>query len=114
MASNGQQSSEQSTRNGVNALEEAFNGVWKIRGDVNSTRGGLEKAFGGGDGGAYGKLLHDWDEKVDIILRNLKGMIAQLNHTLVEHGKTQGSSNDAINQAYKASESAFSQLTGGR
>jgi len=30
----------------------------------------------------------------------------------VEHNKTQGSSNDSINQAYNASQSAFDQLAG--
>ncbi|MFI5998693.1 hypothetical protein ACIBAC_43500 [Streptomyces sp. NPDC051362] len=114
MASNGQQSTEQSTRNGINALEEAFNNVWKIRGDVHDTTGGLEKAYKGGDGESYRLLLADWDAKVDTILRNLREMINQLNTTLVEHGKTQGSSNDAINHAFKASEAAFAALTGGR
>jgi hypothetical protein len=62
MAGDGQQSSEHSTRNGIQALESAFSGI--------------------------------------------------MNQSLVQHNKTQGSSNDQINQAYSASQSAFDQLAG--
>ncbi|MCX4402988.1 hypothetical protein ACFV8Z_25770 [Streptomyces sp. NPDC059837] len=112
MAGDGQQSSEQATRNGIQALESAFSGIMKARQDVDGTRATLSSGYQGSDGGQYGQLLQQWDDQVNVILRNLEDMVDKLNTSLVEHGKAQGSSNDAINQAYNASDSAFHQLTG--
>ncbi|MYQ82179.1 hypothetical protein GTY51_00430 [Streptomyces sp. SID4936] len=105
-----QQSSESSTRNGIQALEAAYSGILKSRQDVDNTRNNLSKGYQGSDGGQYGALLKQWDDQVNIILRNLEDMVDKLNTSLVEHGKTQGSSNDAINQAYSASQKAFDDL----
>ncbi|NNN35649.1 hypothetical protein HLK59_35855 [Streptomyces sp. S3(2020)] len=112
MAGNGQQSNEQSTRNGIQALEMAFSGILKSRQDVDGTRANLSAGYQGSDGAEFGKLLTQWDEQCNVILRNLEDMVDKLNNSLVEHGKAQGSSNDAINQAYSASQSAFDQLVG--
>ncbi|KUN29796.1 hypothetical protein AQJ23_03360 [Streptomyces antibioticus] len=112
MAGNGQQSSEQSTRNGIQALEMAFSGILKARQDVDATRANLSAGYQGSDGGQFGALLKDWDDQCDVILKNLDGMVQALNTSLAQHGKAQGASNDAINQAYNASQSAFNQLTG--
>ncbi|MFG2945820.1 hypothetical protein [Streptomyces adustus] len=112
MAGNGQQSNEQSTRNGIQALESAFSGILKCRQDVDSTRATLSTGYQGSDGGQFGSLLQQWDEQCDTILRNLKDMIVKLDTSLAQHGKAQGSSNDAINQAYSASQAAFDQLAG--
>ncbi|KUJ41124.1 hypothetical protein ACWDR2_27695 [Streptomyces sp. NPDC003631] len=112
MAGDGQQSSEQATRNGIQALESAFSGIMKSRQDVDGTRATLSSGYQGSDGGQYGQLLQQWDEQVNVILRNLEDMVDKLNTSLVEHGKTQGSSNDAINQAYNSSDAVFHQLTG--
>lgn len=108
----GQQSSEQATRNGVQALESAFSGILKCRQDVDNTRATLSSGYQGSDGGQFGTLLAQWDEQCNTILRNLEDMVDKLNTSLVEHGKAQGSSNDAINQAFNASQSAFDQLIG--
>lgn len=112
MAGDGQQSSETSTRNGVQALEMAFSGILKARQDVDGTRANLAAGYQGSDGGQFGALLQQWDAQADVILRNLEDMVDKLNTSLVEHGKAQGSSNDSINQAYSASQAAFDQLAG--
>ncbi|MFC4034382.1 hypothetical protein ACFO3J_23305 [Streptomyces polygonati] len=112
MAGNGQQSSEQSTRNGIQALEMAFNGILKSRQDVDNTRATLGQGYQGSDGGQFGALLTQWDSQANVILRNLEDVIDKLNTSLTEHNKQQGSSNDAINQAYNSSQSAFDQLSG--
>jgi uncharacterized protein YukE len=109
---NGQMSNEQATRNGIQALESAFTGIQKSRQDVDTTATTLSVGFGGGDGSQFQQLLHQWDDYANVIQKNLEDMINQLNHTLQEHGKTQGSSNEAINQAYKQADSIFDQLTG--
>ncbi|MDQ0790860.1 uncharacterized protein YukE [Streptomyces sp. B3I7] len=112
MAGDGQQSSEHSTRNGIQALESAFSGIMKIRQDVDGTRSTLGAGYQGSDGGQYGQLLGQWDEQCNVILKNLEDVIDRLNQSLVEHNKTQGSSNDQINQAYNSSQSVFDQLAG--
>jgi uncharacterized protein YukE len=112
MAGDGQQSSEQSTRNGIQALETAFSGIMKIRSDVDGTRSTLGSGYQGSDGGQYGQLLTQWDGQCNVILKNLEDVIDRLNQSLTEHQKTQGSSNDSINQAFNSSQSAFDQLVG--
>ncbi|MEU6353674.1 hypothetical protein ABZ896_30830 [Streptomyces sp. NPDC047072] len=108
----GQQSSEQATRNGIQALESAFSGILKSRQDVDNTRATLSSGYQGSDGGQFGALLQAWDQQCDIILRNLNSMVEALNASLAQHNKSQGSSNEAINQAYSASQAAFNQLAG--
>ncbi|MFD9393347.1 hypothetical protein ACFWBB_22285 [Streptomyces sp. NPDC060000] len=112
MAGGGQQSSEVSTRNGVQALEMAFSGIVKCRQDVDGTRANLSVGYQGSDGGQFGSLLKQWDDQANVILKNLESMVDALNQSLAEHHKTQGSSNDAINQAYSQSQAAFDQLIG--
>ncbi|MGW2014587.1 hypothetical protein [Streptomyces sp. NPDC001927] len=109
---NGQQSEEGATRNGIQALELAFSGIVKCRQDVDSTRSGLGTGYGGSDGGQFGGLLEQWGDQTEVILANLQDMIEKLNMSLVEHGKAQGSANEAINQAYSQSQSAFDQMMG--
>jgi uncharacterized protein YukE len=109
---NGQMSNEQATRNGIQALESAFTGIQKSRQDVDSTASTLASGYQGSDGAQYTQLLAQWDGQANIILKNLQDMINQLNTTLQQHGKTQGSSNDAINQAYSQADSIFDQLAG--
>ncbi|MGW0855111.1 hypothetical protein [Streptomyces sp. NPDC002690] len=112
MAGNGQQSSEHATRNGIQALEMAFSGIFRSRQDVEATRHHLASGYRAEDGAAFGELIREWEGKVDTILRNLEGMIDKLNTSLSEHQKAQGSSREEINAAYKQSESVFDQLTG--
>lgn len=107
-----QQSSEASTRNGISALEQAYSGVQRILQDVESTKHNLSGSYQGSDGGAYGKLLDLWDDQVAVILNNLEDMIDKLNTSLVQHGMAQGSGNEAIDQAFGASEAAFDALAG--
>ncbi|MFI1753474.1 hypothetical protein [Streptomyces sp. NPDC020571] len=107
-----QQSSEGSTRSGIQALEMAYSGVQRILQDVHGTRGNLSGTYQGSDGGRFGQLLDKWDDQVVIILKNLEDMIDKLNTSLVEHGKAQGSSNAAIDQAFSVSEAAFDALSG--
>lgn len=112
MAGNGQQSNEQATRNGIQALESAFSGILKSRQDVDQTRATLSSGYQGSDGGQFGSLLKQWDDQCNSILRSLEDMVDKLNQSLSQHGKTQGSSNESINQAYSASQAAFDQLAG--
>ncbi|MGW2034741.1 hypothetical protein [Streptomyces spinosus] len=112
MAGNGQQSSEQATRNGIQALEMAFSGILRSRQDVEATRNSLATGYQGTDGKKFGDLVHEWEKQVDIVLRNLEGMIDKLNTSLSEHQKVQGSANEDINAAYQQSEAIFDQLTG--
>ncbi|MEV5810352.1 hypothetical protein [Streptomyces parvulus] len=107
-----QQSSESSTRNGIQALEMAYSGVQRILQDVHGTKNNLSSSYQGSDGGAYSRLLDLWDDQVVVILKNLEDMIDKLNTSLVEHGLAQGSSNEAIDQAFSASEAAFDALAG--
>jgi len=108
----GQQSSETSTRNGIMALEQAYTGVQNSLKDVESTRFNLASNYMGSDGGRYGQLLRQWEDQVEVILKNLQDMIDKLNQSLAEHGKVQGSSNDSIDSAYSNSQAAFDALTG--
>lgn len=113
MSANGMQQSEESaTRNGIQALEMAISGVMKCRQDVESTKNNLMTHYKGSDGGAFRDLVTSWEEKADVILTNVQDMIETLNQTLVEQGKQQGSSNEAINQAYSQSDAVFDTLTG--
>ncbi|MER5436095.1 hypothetical protein [Streptomyces sp. NPDC002588] len=112
MAGTGQQSNEQATRNGIQALESAFSGILKSRQDVDNTRATLSTGYQGSDGGQFGGLLKQWDEQCDSILRSLEDMVDKLNQSLTQHGKTQGSSNEAINSAYNQAQAAYDQLIG--
>lgn len=108
----GQQSEESSTRNGILSLEQAYSGIQRILQDVEGTKNNLARSYQGSDGGAYGRLLDLWDDQVVIILNNLEEMIDRLNTSLAEHGKAQGSGNQAIDQAFSSSEAAFEALSG--
>ncbi|MFD9358098.1 hypothetical protein [Streptomyces sp. NPDC060031] len=109
---NGQQSSVASTRSGIMALEQAFTGIMRIRTDVNSTQHTLGSGYQGSDGGGFQKLLTAWDQQVDVILRNLDGMVDTLNQTLAKHNEQQGSTNTDIDSAFSRSEAAFKAITG--
>lgn len=112
MAGNLRQGDEQTTRNGILALESAFNGVLRSRQDVEAMRNNLGSGYGGGDGRAYGELLVAWEGYADKALRGLQGMIDSLNTTLSAMQKDQGSANESINNAYREAEAVFDKLTG--
>ena len=107
-----QRAEEQATRNGIEALETAFSGVQNRRQEVENTKHGMMSALQGSDGNAFQKLLDSWDEHAEIISKNLQDMINQLNDTLTAQGLTQGSSNEAVNQAYSQSATIFDNLMG--
>ncbi|MGW3496381.1 hypothetical protein [Streptomyces sp. NPDC001020] len=112
MAGNVRQGDEQATRNGILALESAFNGVLRCRQDVEATRNNLRTGYQGSDGMAYGDLIQLWEGQADSILRGLREMIDSLNLTLSSMQKNQGSSNESINHAYQEANTVFDQLTG--
>ncbi|MCW2947873.1 MAG: hypothetical protein JWR24_4590 [Actinoallomurus sp.] len=113
MAANGtQQSKVSATKNGINALEQAFSGITKIRQDVEATRYNLASGYKGSDGGKFGDLVNGWEQQCDVILGNLGTMVDRLNETLRLQGQQQGSSNDQINQAYNQSQAVFNALRG--
>jgi uncharacterized protein YukE len=105
-----QQSQVSATKNGVNALEQAFTGITKIRQDVESTRHNLASGYKGSDGKQFGELVDNWEQQCDVILGNLRDMVDKLNQTLTKQHQQQGSSNDQINQAYNQSQSVFNAL----
>ncbi|MFI1727860.1 hypothetical protein ACH40E_01185 [Streptomyces acidicola] len=107
-----QQSEVSATRNGINALEQAFTGVQNSRQDVENTKVNLASGHQGADGKAYQDLLQLWDEQAEVISRNLRDMVNSLNETLREQGIAQGSANDSINQAYNQSQAVFDALSG--
>jgi uncharacterized protein YukE len=107
-----QQSQVSATKNGINALEQAFTGITKIRQDVESTRFNLASGYKGSDGKQFGDLVNNWEQQADVILTNLRDMIDKLNQTLASQHQQQGSSNDQINQAYSQSQSVFNALHG--
>ncbi|MFJ4622375.1 hypothetical protein [Streptomyces sp. NPDC088812] len=112
MAGNLRQGDVQATRNGIQALESAFTGVVRSRQDVEATRNNLAAGYKGSDGLAYANLLQEWEKQAVVIGNNLKDMIDSLNTTLSAMHQDQGSSNEAINQAYQASSSVFDQMMG--
>ncbi|MEV0850170.1 hypothetical protein AB0J21_30590 [Streptomyces sp. NPDC049954] len=107
-----QQSEERATRNGISALEQAFTGIQNSRQDVESTKWNMAQTLKGSDGKAYQDLLAQWDEQAEIISRNVRDMIDQLNETLTQQGLTQGSSHDSVDQAYHQSDAVFDALSG--
>lgn len=107
-----QQSQADATRNGVTALEQAFSGVQRCRQDVENMKHNLSSGYSGSDGGAFQKLLERWDQQAEIISNNLQNMIETLNETLKAQGQQQGSSNQAIQEAYSRSEAIFEALRG--
>lgn len=113
MANQGMRAAEESaTRNGIQALESAFSGILKCRQNVEDTKNTLMAHYKGSDGGQFTSLVTSWEEKCDVVLTNVQDMIDTLNQTLVENGRQQGSSNDAINQAYAQSDAVFDALNG--
>ncbi|MFE4453474.1 hypothetical protein [Streptomyces sp. NPDC056796] len=103
---------EQATRNGIQALESAFTGVLRSRQDVEAMRNNLSAGYKGSDGGLFQQLIADWEGQAEKILRGLREVINSLNTTLTAMNENQGSSNEAINNAYKQSNDLFNQLTG--
>ncbi|MET9442311.1 hypothetical protein [Streptomyces sp. NPDC006610] len=107
-----QQSEEQATRNGIQALESAFTGVQNCRQDVENMKFNLASGLKGSDGKAFQDLLKLWDDQAEIISRNVRDMVDTLNETLRVQGLTQGSNNESINNAYTQSQSIFDALQG--
>ncbi|WP_299531691.1 hypothetical protein [uncultured Streptomyces sp.] len=107
-----QQSEVQATRNGINALEQAFTGIQNCRQDVENMKHNLASGLKGSDGKAYQDLLKQWDDQAEVISANVREMIDTMNETLRTQGLTQGASNDAINQAYNGSQAIFDALRG--
>ncbi|MFF2525166.1 hypothetical protein [Streptomyces liangshanensis] len=107
-----QQSEAQATRNGVQALEQAFTGIQNCRRDVENMKFNLSSGLKGTDGKAFQDLLKQWDDQAEVISRNVMSMVDTLNETLKQQGMVQGASNEAINQAYSQSQSVFDALRG--
>ncbi|MEU3557060.1 hypothetical protein [Streptomyces fragilis] len=107
-----QQSEEQATRNGIQALESAFTGVQNCRQDVENMKFNLASGLKGSDGKAFQDLLKLWDDQAEIISRNVREMVDTLNETLRVQGLTQGSNSEAINTSYTQSQAVFDALSG--
>ncbi|MEK8171864.1 WXG100 family type VII secretion target [Streptomyces sp. M19] len=105
-------SEESATRGGISSTEEAFSNIQSCRQDVESTKMNVGSAYGGSDGKKYQDLLQAWDDQAEVISKNLQDVINQLNETLRANNLTQGSQNDAVDQAYSQSQSIFDALHG--
>ncbi|WP_328583212.1 hypothetical protein [Streptomyces sp. NBC_00370] len=104
------QQEENATRNGINALEQAFSGVQRSRQELENTKNNV--GVGGDVGGNFRALLDKWDDQAEIISKNLRDMVNELNNTLQQSGQTRGSANDDVNQAYQRADSIFNALAG--
>ncbi|MFH8533999.1 hypothetical protein ACH4GE_36995 [Streptomyces tendae] len=109
-----QQFDEGATRGGIQVLEQAFTSIQQRQQNIQSTASSLASKYGGSDGGKYKQLLEQWDGHVDTILINLDKMVDELNESLKEHGLTQQSGNEQIDQAYNRSTQVFDELNGAR
>ncbi|MCO5994325.1 hypothetical protein [Actinoallomurus rhizosphaericola] len=107
-----QQSEVRATKNGIQALEMAYSGIFKIRQDVQNTRFNLAAGYKGSDGGAFQDLISSWEDQADVILRNLEEMVDKLNQTLTKQHQQQGSSNESINQGFQEARAVFDTLHG--
>ncbi|MEW2396092.1 hypothetical protein [Streptomyces sp. NPDC046862] len=103
---------ESATRNGIQALEVAFNGILKRREDVEGIKINLMTHYRGSDGGGFKGLVDAWDDKAEVIMTNLQAVIDELNETLRENGKQQGSANEQIEREYQESDRIFDALQG--
>jgi uncharacterized protein YukE len=110
MAGGVQQSSAQSTRNGIHALESADRGVARCRQDVEATKNNLSVAFRGDDGAEYGMLLRQWDDQCAVIQKNLQDMVEALNQSMKQHQQTQTAAGEAISRAAASQNAIFQQL----
>ncbi|MGW3622026.1 hypothetical protein [Streptomyces sp. NPDC000880] len=107
-----QQSAQQATLNGINALETAKAGVTRCREDVLATQGNLSAGYQGSDGKGFYDLLGLWDEQVGVILKNLQDVIDSLDTSNRTHGQTQSGATEGISTAVSMSNGAFDALAG--
>ncbi|MEU9994521.1 hypothetical protein [Streptomyces sp. NPDC050848] len=112
MSTGMQQSQESATRNGINALAAARDGVQRCSSDVEATRLTLTNGYGGSDGAAFSQLVTQWQEKVGVITMNLEQMIEELQKTLREHGKQQQFANEQVALASSQSNAVYNTLSG--
>ncbi|MDH6624497.1 uncharacterized protein YukE [Streptomyces sp. LBL] len=110
---NGRQLSEdQATANGITALGSGFDGVQRCRQDVESMKNNLGSGYGGGDGGAYQKLLEAWDRQAEVISVNLRSMIETLEETRKAKGMQQSQASEAVQQQHNRADAIFNALHG--
>lgn len=113
MPTNGmQQSEENATRNGVQALGTAYSSVQTCRQEVETIKTNLLSHYKGSDGAGFRDLVTAWEEQADVILKNVQDMADTLNDTLAEHTRQQSAQNEEINQVNQESQSVFDTLVG--
>ncbi|MFF4792922.1 hypothetical protein ACFY2M_24820 [Streptomyces sp. NPDC001276] len=75
-------------------------------------RHNLSSGYKGQDGARFQDLIETWEGHANSILRGLREVIDSLNTTLSAMNENQGSSNEAINNAYQQSNNLFNELMG--
>ncbi|MGW7416902.1 hypothetical protein [Streptomyces sp. NPDC054863] len=105
-----QTSSQSENQKGYNALGNVKSGIEKSQQDVQTTMAALMTAYGGQDGGAFQKLLSDWNGQVDIIKKNIGDMMTRLEQTGLAQKGLQAQTTDIISGS-GASNNVFDQLT---
>lgn len=105
-------SEDSATRNGISSTEEAYNGIRRVRQDVDGTRIDASSAFGGSDGAKYQDLLRQWDDQAQVISDNLRDVIEALNETSAENRRTQESQKEAVERRSAQSHAVFDALHG--
>ncbi|MGW2841529.1 hypothetical protein ACWCWD_27505 [Streptomyces sp. NPDC001493] len=105
-----QTSSQSENQEGYNALSTVQSGIKQSQEEVRTTMSGLIHAYGGQDGGAYQRLLADWNGQVDIITRNINQMMEQLQETGVLQRGLQGQNTETIVTSSRSND-VLAQLT---
>ncbi|MEN8651639.1 hypothetical protein ABCR94_13670 [Streptomyces sp. 21So2-11] len=105
-----QTSTQAENEKGYTALTNVKSGIQQSQQEVQTTMGSLMSAYGGQDGGAFQRLLSDWNGQVDLITKNIGEMMQKLQDTGVQQRNTQQQTTDAIQTSSKSND-VFNQLT---
>lgn len=104
-----QTSAQSENEKGYTALSMVKSGIQQSQQEVRTTMGTLMAAYGGQDGGAFQRLLADWNAQVDIITKNVGEMMQKLQETGVQQRNLQQHTTDTILTSGR-SQNVFDQL----
>ncbi|GGZ11581.1 hypothetical protein [Streptomyces nitrosporeus] len=105
-----QTSAQSENEKGYTALSMVKSGIQQSQQEVRTTMGSLMAAYGGQDGGAFQRLLADWNGQVDLITKNIGEMMQKLQETGVQQRNVQQQTTDSILGSSRSND-VFNQLT---
>ncbi|MGW1229339.1 hypothetical protein [Streptomyces sp. NPDC001478] len=105
-----QTSAQSENEKGYTALSMVKSGIQQSQQEVRTTMGTLMAAYGGQDGGAFQRLLADWNGQVDLIVKNIGEMMQKLQETGVQQRIVQQQTTDTILGSGRSND-VFEQLT---